>query len=61
MDGKALCGDYRPGPTKGKSMAVCGFYILTPPEASGACKRPDHFMCEFWLEQQKKKGNGKNA
>jgi hypothetical protein len=46
----------------GKSRPVCAYYISAPPEAAGACTRPDHFMCEHWMKQQrtmekKKKGD----
>lgn len=48
-----VCKDYTPGPTMGKNRPVCTYYISAPPEAAGACTRPDHFMCEHWMAQQK--------
>jgi hypothetical protein len=43
----AECKDYEPGTRKGKIRPVCIFYM-----DDGACKRPNHFMCEYWLEKQ---------
>jgi len=52
MKTKELCKDYIPGAVMGKERRVCFFFISTGPGA-GACQRPDHFMCEYWVEAQK--------
>ena len=44
-----MCENYLPGPIPGKERAVCQHYVMEPKEASGGCKLPNHFMCEFWL------------
>jgi hypothetical protein len=48
------CKDYTPGDAMGTTRRICKYYIRQPPDAAGACTRPEHFMCEYWMEKQKK-------
>lgn len=57
MTGAVDCREYKPGPVMGKTRPVCIYYIPAPPDAAGGCTRPDHFMCEYWLDAQNKKNS----
>lgn len=48
-----VCNDYVAGETMGRSMAICKYYI-----ENGSCKRPNHFMCEFFLRNKKQTRGG---
>lgn len=43
------CPHYVAGEAMGKSRPICAYYIASPPDASGGCKRHDEFMCVAWL------------
>ena len=55
---KDLCGDYKPGTVMGKSRPVCKYYMFIDKygkDIKGACSSDDHFMCEYFMDEWRKK------